>query len=93
MNSRSPRVVLSSRRAILVADSSKYGRPAPVRIGHISEINHFVTDAAPPPALRRICEEARHGAGRGGRRRPRGARLGIGGTAAGLTSPGAPTTL
>jgi DeoR/GlpR family transcriptional regulator of sugar metabolism len=28
-----------------------------VRIGHISEINHFVTDAVPPPGLRRICEE------------------------------------
>ena len=53
----SRKIVESSRRAILVADSSKYGRSAPVRIGHISEINHFVTDAAPPPALRRICEE------------------------------------
>ena len=53
----SRKIVESSRRAILVADSSKYGRSAPVRIGHISEINHFVTDAPPPPALRRICEE------------------------------------
>ncbi len=46
-----------SRRALLVADSSKYGRSAPVRIGHLSEIHHFVTDAAPPPALGRICAE------------------------------------
>jgi hypothetical protein len=28
-----------------------------VRIGHISEINYFVSDAAPPPGLRRICDE------------------------------------
>ena len=50
-------IVEESRRAILVADSLKYGRSAPVRIGHISEIHHFVTDAPPPPRLRRICEE------------------------------------
>jgi hypothetical protein len=28
-----------------------------VRIGHISKINHFVIDAAPPPGLLRICDE------------------------------------
>jgi len=49
--------VESSRRAILVADSLKYGRSAPVRIGHISDIDHFVTDAAPPERLQRICAE------------------------------------
>lgn len=52
------KIVESSRRAILVADSLKYGRSAPVRIGHISELDHFVTDAAPPPRLRKICEES-----------------------------------
>jgi DeoR family glycerol-3-phosphate regulon repressor len=50
-------IVEESRRTILVADSTKYGRSAPVRIGHISEMHHFVTDAPPPPRLRRICEE------------------------------------
>ena len=65
-----------------------------MRIGHISEINHFVTDAAPPPALRRICEE--HGvvldvAADDGHE---GARLGIGPhSPPGLTSPRVPTTL
>lgn len=54
---RNEQLVESSRRADLVADSSKYGRSAPVRIGHLSEINHFVTDATPPPALDRICTE------------------------------------
>jgi len=53
----SRKIVESSRRAILVADSLKYGRSAPVRIGHISDIDHFVTDAAPPERLQRICAE------------------------------------
>jgi DeoR family transcriptional regulator, glycerol-3-phosphate regulon repressor len=53
----SRKIVESSRHAILVADSLKYGRSAPVRIGHISDIDHFVTDAPPPARLRRICEE------------------------------------
>jgi DeoR family glycerol-3-phosphate regulon repressor len=53
----SRKIVESSRRAILVADSLKYGRTAPVRIGHMSDIDHFVTDAAPPPRLQRICNE------------------------------------
>ena len=54
----SRKIVESSRHAILVADSLKYGRSAPVRIGHISDMDHFVTDAAPPPRLRKICDES-----------------------------------
>ncbi len=53
----SRKIVENSRRAILVADCLKYGRSAPVRIGHISDIDHFVTDAMPPPRLRRICKD------------------------------------
>jgi len=53
----SRKIVESSRCAILVADALKYGRSAPVRIGHVSDLDHFVTDAAPPEPLRRICEE------------------------------------
>lgn len=53
----SRKIVECSRRAILVADSLKYGRSAPVRIGHLSDIDHFVTDAAPPERLQRICAE------------------------------------
>lgn len=30
---------------------------APVRIGHVSDLDRFVTDAAPPEPPRRICEE------------------------------------
>jgi len=53
----SRKIVESSRRVILAADSMKYGRSAPVRIGHISDVDHFVTDAPPPEALLRICRE------------------------------------
>lgn len=53
----SRKIVESARRAILVADALKIGRSAPVRIGHLSQIDHFVTDAALPENLRRVCEE------------------------------------
>ncbi|HKE16582.1 MAG TPA: DeoR family transcriptional regulator [Kofleriaceae bacterium] len=46
-----------ARKSILVADSMKFERTAPVRIGHISQLDFFVTDAAPPPRLREICGE------------------------------------
>lgn len=46
-----------ARHTILVADSMKYARTAPVRIGHLSEIDIFVTDAPPPPAIAAICRE------------------------------------
>lgn len=50
-------IIEGARRTILVADSMKYARSAPVRIGHISEIDHFVTDAPPPPAIARMLAE------------------------------------
>lgn len=53
----SRKIVENSRRVILVADTLKYERSAPVRIGHISEVDHFVTDAPPPDALLRICAD------------------------------------
>jgi DeoR family glycerol-3-phosphate regulon repressor len=46
-----------ARQTILVADSMKYERSAPVRIGHISELDGFVTDKPPPPRLAEICRE------------------------------------
>lgn len=53
----SRKIVESARHVILVADSLKYDRSAPVRIGHISEVDHFVTDVAPPGQLQRICAD------------------------------------
>jgi DeoR family glycerol-3-phosphate regulon repressor len=41
---------------ILVADSTKLRRSAPVRIAHISQIQTFVTDAALPAGLANICQ-------------------------------------
>jgi DeoR family glycerol-3-phosphate regulon repressor len=40
---------------MLVADSTKLRRSAPVRIAHISQIQTFVTDAPLPAGLANIC--------------------------------------
>lgn len=40
-----------ARQKILVADTTKFERRAPVQIGHISEMDIFVTDATPPPEI------------------------------------------
>lgn len=45
----------AARSAIVVADTSKFTRKAPVRIGHLSEVDHFVTDARPPSPLMEQC--------------------------------------
>ncbi len=36
----------------------KFTRSAPVRIGHISEVDTFVTDQDPPEAIIDICKNA-----------------------------------
>ena len=41
-------ILRNSRVRILVCDSSKFGRNAPVRICDISDIDYFVTDRMPP---------------------------------------------
>lgn len=51
-------IMENSRKIILVADSSKIARAAPVRIGHISAVQHFVTDII-DDELRAICATAR----------------------------------
>jgi DeoR family transcriptional regulator, glycerol-3-phosphate regulon repressor len=51
-------IIENARRSILVADSMKYQRAAPVRIGHLSEINFFVTDEEPPPAIADLCRDS-----------------------------------
>ena len=50
-------IIENARHSILVADSMKYERSAPVRIGHISQIDTFVTDRMPPEELRQVCAE------------------------------------
>jgi DeoR family glycerol-3-phosphate regulon repressor len=48
-------IMENARRVILVADRLKLERSAPVRIGHISQIQVFVTDRLPSARLREIC--------------------------------------
>ena len=49
-------IVEHARKIILVSDSSKFSRSAPVRIAHLSEIDVFVTDRLPSPAIIELCE-------------------------------------
>jgi DeoR family glycerol-3-phosphate regulon repressor len=46
-----------ARKSILVADRMKFERTAPVRIGHISQLDYFVTDTEPPPRVRELCRD------------------------------------
>lgn len=50
-------IIENARSTILVADSMKFERSAPVRIGHLSQLNSFVTDRPLPDHLARICRE------------------------------------
>jgi DeoR family glycerol-3-phosphate regulon repressor len=51
-------IISNARHVILVCDSTKFERSAPVRIGHISQVNTFVTDHCSSEAVRRICAES-----------------------------------
>ncbi len=43
-------IIEHARKVVLVADSSKFARSAPVRVAHLREIDIFVTDRLPSPA-------------------------------------------
>ena len=47
-----------ARRSILVSDRMKFERTAPVRIGHLSQLDYFVTDAPLPPRLQEVCRSS-----------------------------------
>jgi len=51
-------IIANARHTILVADSTKFSRSAPVRIGHISQVQSFVTDRVASDAFRLLCDEA-----------------------------------
>src|SRR4029453_12829566 len=51
-------IIANARRTILVSDSMKFTRSAPVRSGHISEVDTFVTEQDPPEAIVDICKNA-----------------------------------
>ena len=48
-------IIANARHVILVADSTKFERTAPVRIAHLSQVNTFVTDRCMPPTVRAVC--------------------------------------
>ncbi|MFX6819211.1 hypothetical protein ABTH35_19810, partial [Acinetobacter baumannii] len=47
--------IANARNVMLVADSTKLRRSAPVRIAHMSQIQTFVTDSPLPAGLASIC--------------------------------------
>jgi DeoR family transcriptional regulator, glycerol-3-phosphate regulon repressor len=49
-------ILNNSRHVILVADNIKFTRTAPVRIGHLSQMDVFVTDEIPPDSISEICK-------------------------------------
>jgi DeoR family transcriptional regulator, glycerol-3-phosphate regulon repressor len=48
-------IIANARHVILVADSTKFERTAPVRIGHLSQVHTFITDICTPSSLRDIA--------------------------------------
>lgn len=49
-------ILEQARTRILVADAMKFERRAPVQIGHLSDIDIFVTDAMPSKDICEICQ-------------------------------------
>lgn len=47
-----------ARNALLVADTDKLARSAPVRIANLRDLGSWVTDQPPPPDLRSLCDAA-----------------------------------
>ena len=50
-------IIENGRHVILVTDRMKLERSAPIRIGHISQINTIVTDGNLPQKLKATCRE------------------------------------
>ncbi|HUH48570.1 MAG TPA: DeoR/GlpR family DNA-binding transcription regulator [Mycoplana sp.] len=48
-------IIANARHVILVSDSTKFERTAPVRIGHLSQVHTFITDRCPLDNIRDIC--------------------------------------
>jgi DeoR family glycerol-3-phosphate regulon repressor len=51
-------IIANARHVILVSDSTKFERTAPVRIAHLSQVDTFITDRCTSDAIRAICAEA-----------------------------------
>ncbi len=48
-------IISNARSVMLVADSTKFRRSAPVRIADINQIHTFVTDIALPARVAEVC--------------------------------------
>lgn len=53
----SRRIIRQSRKVFLVTDGSKLGRPAPVRLASLEEVDTVFTDRPFPPELMQRCAE------------------------------------
>lgn len=51
-------ILKHARKTILVSDSMKFERNAPVRIGHLSDVDYFIVDKTPPEDIQQICRNA-----------------------------------
>ena len=51
-------IIRNARHVLLVADAMKFERSAPVRIGHLSQIEVFVTDRPLPEDLQALARDA-----------------------------------
>jgi len=51
-------IIANARHVILVSDSTKFERTAPVRIAHLSQVDTFVTDWCKPDSVRAVCADA-----------------------------------
>ncbi|WIY53194.1 DeoR/GlpR family DNA-binding transcription regulator [Devosia sp. YIM 151766] len=51
-------IIANARHVIVVSDSTKFTRTAPVRIGHLSQAHSFITDHCPLDSIRTLCAEA-----------------------------------
>ena len=50
-------ILRNARRVFLVADHSKFGRPAMVRLGSLADVHALFTDAPPPDPIARVLAE------------------------------------
>jgi len=50
-------IIENAREVILVADSTKFERTAPVRVAHITQVGTFVTDRCTSDNIRAICAD------------------------------------
>jgi Transcriptional regulators of sugar metabolism len=51
-------IIANARHVIVVADQSKFTRTAPVRIGHLSQAQSFITDVCNLDSIRQVCADA-----------------------------------